>query len=195
MIIIGDKLIADGVTHRSFVCNLEACKGACCWEGDFGAPLEQEEMETLDKIYDKVKPFLRPEGIKAIEEQGTSVFVEEERIQATTLVPHNSACAYLTYEDNGIAKCGIEKAYEAGVVDYPKPISCHLYPIRVTKFPTHEVLEYNEWDICAAACTNGKKLNVRVFEFLKGPLTRAYGEEFYEQLEQAVMHKGGEQLD
>lgn len=189
MLIIDSKVISPEIFKEEFVCNLNACKGACCWEGDYGAPLETEELEVLETIYEKVKPFLRPEGIKAIEQQGVAVYVPEEREFGTTLID-NAACAYMTYEDNGVAKCGIEKAYEAGVIDYPKPISCHLYPIRVEQLDnsSFEKLDYDRWDICSAACENGAKLNVPVYQFVKGPLIRKYGEAFYEQLEHMSKH-------
>lgn len=184
MLIIDNKVIDEDIFKEEFVCNLNACKGACCWEGDYGAPLEVEELDILENIYDKVKPFLTAEGIEAIEEEGTAVFIPQERDYGTTLID-NAACAYLIYEDNGMAKCGIEKAYEAGVIDYPKPISCHLYPIRVEDLDnsSFKKLEYDRWDICSAACENGKKLSVPIYKFLKNPLIRKYGESFYEQME------------
>lgn len=189
MLIIDSKVISPEIFKEEFVCNLNACKGACCWEGDYGAPLETEELEVLENIYEKVKPFLRPEGIAAIEQQGVAVYVPEEREFGTTLID-NAACAYMTYEENGTAKCGIEKAHEAGVIDYPKPISCHLYPIRVEQLDnsSFEKIEYDRWDICSAACENGAKLNVPVYKFVKGPLIRKYGTEFYEQLEHMANH-------
>ena len=184
MLIVDSKVISPDIFKEEFVCNLDACKGACCWEGDYGAPLDVEELDILEAIYDKVKPFLTPEGIAAIEEQGTAVYVPQEREYATTLVD-NAACAFLNYDENGIAKCGIEQAYEAGVIDYPKPISCHLYPIRVERLSnsSFEKLEYDRWEICSEACTMGAELNVPVYQFVKGPLIRKYGEDFYEQLE------------
>ena len=112
MLIIDSKVISPELFKEEFVCNLNACKGACCWEGDYGAPLETEELEVLENIYEKVKPFLRPEGIAAIEQQGVAVYVPQEREFGTTLID-NAACAYMTYEENGTAKCGIEKAHEA----------------------------------------------------------------------------------
>jgi len=189
MLIIDSKVISPEIFKEEFVCNLNACKGACCWEGDSGAPLETEELDVLENIYEKVKPFLRPEGIAAIQQQGVAVYVPEEHAFGTTLID-NAACAYMTYEKNGTAKCGIEKAHEAGVIDYPKPISCHLYPIRVEQLgsSSFEKLDYDRWDICSAACDNGAKLNVPVYKFVKGPLIRKYGAEFYEQLEHMANH-------
>lgn len=189
MLIIDSKVISPEIFEEEFVCNLDACKGACCWEGDYGAPLELEELDILENIYDKVKPFLTKEGIEAIEEQGVAVYVPQEREYGTTLID-NAACAYLTYGDDGIAKCGIEKAYEAGIINYAKPISCHLYPIRVEQLDnsSFQKLEYDRWEICSAACENGARLNVPVYKFLKGPLVRKYGADFYEQLEHMAQY-------
>ena len=185
MIIIEDKLVSDDILEQQFVCNLKACKGACCWVGDYGAPLEVEELATLDNIYEDIKPFLSPEGIAAIEQKGKYVFYKEEEANewGTTLLA-NSACAYMTKE-KGIAKCGIEAAFSAGVTDFKKPISCHLYPIRVSvnKRTGFEALNYDKWDICSAACELGKKEEIPVYEFLKEAIIRKYGEDFYEQME------------
>jgi len=189
MLIIDNKVISPEIFQEEFVCNLDACKGACCWEGDSGAPLDIEELDVLEMLYSKIEPFLTKEGIEAIKEQGVAVYVPEEKAYGTTLI-NNAACAYLIYEKNGTAKCGIEKAYEAGAVDFPKPISCHLYPIRVEELENSnfQKLEYDRWDICSPACENGKKLSVPIYKFLKGPLTRAYGADFYEQLEHMANH-------
>ncbi len=189
MLIVQDKLISDDVIEKQFLCNLSACKGACCWEGDFGAPLEPEELDTLEQIYDKVKPFLSPAGIAVIEAEGTSVFQEETDDYATPLID-GGPCAYMTYDELGIAKCGIEQAHKAGMVDFKKPISCHLYPIRVSKAPHDgfEALNYDQWDICSAACTLGKEKELPVYQFLKEALIRKYGADFFEELEAAAKH-------
>ena len=184
MILIDNKIISDDVVEKQFVCNLDACKGACCWEGDSGAPLEKAELVILEEIYPKVKPFLTKKGIEVIEREGVYTYYKREEEYGTPLVD-NAACAYLTY-DEGIAKCGIEKAQEAGVIDYKKPISCHLYPIRITSNETFDAVNYDKWDICTAACSLGEKLEVPVYQFLKGALIRKYGEEFYEALDAAA---------
>ncbi|MBS1549187.1 MAG: DUF3109 family protein [Bacteroidetes bacterium] len=185
MIQIDDKLISEDVFSEEFVCNLSKCKGACCVEGDIGAPLEKEEAKILEDIYEKIKPFLTKEGIKAIEEQGTWVVDPSDGDFVTPMV-ENRECVYVTYDEKGITKCGIEKAYEAGVIDWQKPISCHLYPIRAQKYSTFEALNYHEWHICSDACTLGKELEVPVYRFLKTPLIRKYGEAFYQQLSEAA---------
>jgi hypothetical protein len=184
MILIDNKIISDDVVEKQFVCNLDACKGACCWEGDSGAPLEKAELAILEEIYPKVKPFLTQKGIEVIEQEGVYTYYKREEEYGTPLID-NAACAYLTY-DGGIAKCGIEKAQEAGVIDYKKPISCHLYPIRITSNETFDAVNYDKWDICTAACSLGEKLEMPVYQFLKGALIRKYGEEFYEALDAAA---------
>jgi len=188
MLIIDDKVIDPAIFEKEFVCNLDACKGACCWEGDYGAPLEAEEIETLRQIYPTLKPYLSEEGIAAIEENGVATYVPEEKDYGTTLI-ENGACAFLTFDDNGMALCGIEKAYNEGKVDFWKPISCHLYPIRVEKTASHFYkMEYDRWEICSAACTKGEELGVKVYEFAKDPLIRAYGIEFYQKMKGMAEH-------
>ncbi|MBT0549922.1 DUF3109 domain-containing protein [Riemerella anatipestifer] len=184
MIQIEDKLISEDLFSEEFVCNLNKCKGACCIEGDAGAPLEQSEVKILEDIYPKIKSYLRPEGIKAIEEQGTSV--EDFEGDLVTPLIDNRDCAYVIFDENGITKCGIEKAYEEGAIDWQKPISCHLYPIRITEYSTFTAFNYHEWKICSDACALGKELKVPVYKFLKTPLIRKYGEGFYQTLTEAA---------
>ena len=190
MIIVDDKLVSDELLQEEFVCNLDACKGACCWEGDYGAPLEEAEKATLDRIYEDLRPFLTEAGQRAIAAQGKYVFYTGDNVAewGTTLVD-NAACAYMTMRD-GKAQCGIEAAYNAGVVDFKKPVSCHLYPIRVSHNPKtgFEALNYDRWDICSAACTLGERLKVPIFQFVKEALIRKYGVDFYEQLEGAAAY-------
>lgn len=180
MIQIEDKLISEDIFSEEFVCNLSKCKGACCIEGDAGAPLEASELDILEEIFPKIKPYLRPEGVEAIEKQGTSV--EDFEGDLVTPLIDNRDCAYVIFDEKGITKCGIEKAYEEGVIDWQKPISCHLYPIRVTEYTTFTAFNYHEWPICSDACELGKELKVPVYKFLKNPLIRKYGEDFYETL-------------
>ncbi|WDT68193.1 DUF3109 family protein [Cloacibacterium sp. TD35] len=184
MIQIDDKLISEDIFSEEFVCNLSKCKGICCVEGDAGAPLDKNETEILERIYPKIKSYLRPEGIAAIEEQGTHV-TDIDGDLVTPLV-NGGECAYVIFDEKGIIKCGIEKAYEDGIVDWQKPISCHLYPIRVTEYRTFTALNYHEWDVCSDACTLGKELHVPVYKFLKTPLIRKYGEDFYKTLCEAA---------
>ncbi len=185
MIIIDDKLVSDELVNEAFVCDLNACKGACCVEGDYGAPLEAEEALLLREIYPRIEGFLLPEGRAAIEAQGTHVPGEEAGDFATPLI-EGGPCAYMTRDELGIARCGIEQAWRAGAVDFQKPISCHLYPIRVSRLLDYEALNYHRWEVCSAACSLGEKLKVPVYVFLKDPIVRRYGEAFYEALDEAA---------
>lgn len=192
MVIVQDILVSEDLLTEHFICQLDSCKGACCWEGDFGAPLEEAEVSTLAAIYEDLKPFLRPEGIGVIEASGVSIFYEEMKSPGTPLLP-GGACAFLTFEKNGGAKCGIEKAFETGATDFQKPISCHLYPVRVAKNEevSFEALNYDKWDICSAACAAGEREKVPVFKFLREAIVRKYGEAFYEELEAAAGYLQG----
>ena len=184
MIQIDDKLISEDLFSEEFVCNLAKCKGICCVEGDAGAPLDEDETKILDEIYPKIKSYLRPEGIQAIEEQGTYT-LDFEGDLVTPLV-NNVECAYVIFDEKGYTKCAIEKAYEDGVIDWQKPISCHLYPIRITEYSNFSAINYHEWNICSDACTLGKELGIKVYQFLKKPLIRKYGEDFYQTLSEAA---------
>ena len=193
MFLIKGKLVSDEIFKEKFVCDLSACKGACCVEGDFGAPLEKEELEILEEIQTDLEPFLTEKGKSAIEKDGPFVPVNELGQMATTLV-NGRECAYMTRNDNGVAQCGIEQAYRAGAVNFQKPISCHLYPIRVNKNEEvdFEALNYDRWDICSAACTLGKTLKVPVYKFLETPLIRKFGAEFFEALEAVAQENSNE---
>lgn len=184
MIEVGNVLVHEDLITNDFVCNLTKCKGICCVEGDAGAPLRQSEKAILEEIYPKVKHLMTEKGIEAVENYGTSV-IDADGDLTTTCVDGNKECAYVTWE-NGITKCAIEKAYELGEVDWKKPISCHLYPIRATHYPEFDVLHYDRWHICHDACTFGKELKVPVYKFLKDPLIREYGAEWYAELERSV---------
>ncbi|ATL46802.1 hypothetical protein COR50_06210 [Chitinophaga caeni] len=191
MIVIDDKYISDELIEKNFVCNLTACKGACCVAGDCGAPLEASELDVLPQIYPIVKPYLRAEGIREIEKQGFHT-VDDEHGYVTPLV-NGGICAYATIDDKGIVGCGIEQAFNDGKIDYKKPVSCHLYPIRITKYPGFEAVNYDRWDICKPACKNGNKLQVPVYRFLKNAIIRKYGEEFYEVLDKIAQNQHKDQ--
>lgn len=184
MIVLQNTVISDDIRDNFFVCNLEKCKGACCVEGDLGAPLEESELAILDQNYDKIKPYLTGAGKQAIEEQG--LYIKDFEGDYSTPTIENRECAYALYDDKGILKCAIEEAYNDGVIDWKKPISCHLYPIRITRYDDFEALNYDRWSICAAACNFGQDLGVRVYQFLKEPLIRKYGEGWYNELTQLM---------
>lgn len=181
MIEIGKTLVSEELFKRKFVCDLNACKGACCVEGDSGAPLEKEEMQFLDADYEKIKPFMRAEGIAAVEAQGKYVVDPYDGDDVTPLV-NNRECAYVSFNEQGMALCAIEQAHAAGKTQFKKPISCHLYPVRTKKYRSFEAVNYDEWDICAPACACGAKLDVPVFKFTKDALIRKYGHDWYDEL-------------
>ena len=171
---LGKTIVSEEILERDFVCNLSACKGNCCIDGDAGAPLSAEETKIMEEIYPKVKPYLRPEGIAAIEAQGTWVKGEDGDFE-TTLI-EGKDCAYVIF-DGATALCGIEQAYNEGIVSWKKPVSCHLYPIRVKDFSEFTAVNYDKWDICNDACTLGKELQVPVYKFVKEALVRKFGED------------------
>lgn len=192
MIKVGRVLVSDDVAEQHFVCDLNACKGACCVGGDAGAPLLDSELPILERIWPEVAPYLDEEHRAAVESQGK--WVKDDWGHLVTPLRDGEECAYVYFE-NGIALCAIEKAWRDGKVDWPKPISCHLYPIRVSQFDFLEVeaLNYHQWEICDPACDLGKKLQVPIYKFLKEPLIRAYGKDFYAALELAI--ETGESVD
>ena len=184
MLIVDGKVISEEVMTEAFACNLRACRGACCHEGDSGAPLELDECAVLEDIYPSVRPFLTPRGRAEIEARGLYEFVEETGTFAAPCID-DAACVYMTRTPEGFAACGIEQAHRAGKTDFKKPISCELYPIRVERDEAHdfEALNYDRWDICAAACARGREQAIPVFRFVRAAIVRKWGEEFYAQLE------------
>ena len=179
MIQVEEKIISLDVFEKHFVCDLNACKGACCVEGDSGAPLLKEEEKILDEIYEKVKPYMRKEGITEIENQGVAVYDADGDL--TTPLVNNCECAFVTFE-NGITKCTIEKAYLDGKTDFKKPISCHLFPIRITEYTDFDAVNYESIKICSPACSLGEEMQLPVYKFLKAPLIRKYGVKFYKEI-------------
>jgi hypothetical protein len=190
MIAIDNKLVSDDIVEAKFVCDLNKCKGGCCEDGDAGAPLEREELNELIRFYDTIKPFMTEEGIKEVERQGKYIFDHEFGWVTPTV--EGNICAYGFRDEFGIIKCAIEKAYLEGKINWKKPLSCHLFPIRITKSKKDPDLEYVNYeprqDLCKAACSLGKKLKVPVYQFLKEAITRKYGEEFYETLAATAEH-------
>lgn len=177
-------IVSEEVLEKEFVCNLNACRGACCVNGDAGAPLEKEELETLQEILPILKSYLRKEGLQAIEEQGTyttNEFGEHE----TTLID-GADCAYVIYDDKNVALCGIEEAYNQGEISFKKPVSCHLYPIRIKQYSEFAAVNYDKWEICDDACSLGKELQVPVYKFVKQALVRKFGEDWYAELEKVA---------
>jgi hypothetical protein len=188
MIVVGNVVLSDDIADQFFVCDLEKCKGACCVEGDLGAPLEEEEMPVMHEIYAMVKPYMSEAGIAEVERQG--VYIKDEEGDFSTPTIGGRECAYAIYDDRGILKCAIEQAYLDGKISFRKPISCHLYPIRISKHDHVEAVNYSRWGICNPACKKGKALGVPLYEFLKVPLVRKYGEAWYAELVQEIKKMG-----
>ena len=186
MIVIQQTLVSEDILDKEFVCNLNACMGACCVEGDEGAFVDEDEKKMLKKVYPIVKEYLTKEGIDAIEKQGYWV-TNDEGVLKTPLMK-DGPCAYTIWE-KGIALCGIEKAFLDKKVKWQKPVCCHLYPIRISKVGEFDALNYEKWNICKPACKNGKELGVPIFRFVKTALIRKYGEEYYEALEATYAYK------
>ena len=181
---LGKTLVSEDIIEKDFVCNLSTCKGICCVEGEAGAPLEEKETHILSEIFPKVKPFMRSEGIKAVTTQGTSIKTEDGELE-TPLI-NGGDCAYVTFNAEGIAMCAIEEAYNQGEIDWKKPISCHLYPIRVQEYSEFAAVNYHKWEICDDACSLGKELQIPVYKFVKQALIRKFGEEWYTELEKVA---------
>jgi Fe-S-cluster containining protein len=180
---LGKTIVSEEILKNQFVCNLSACKGACCVDGDAGAPLLDSEKAELERVFADVKPFLRPQGIQAIEEQGTWVIGTDGTLE-TPLID-NKDCAYVIF-DGETALCGIEQAYNQGLIDWKKPVSCHLYPIRVKDFTEFAAVNYDEWEICDPACSLGQELQVPVYKFVKEALIRRFGTDWYMELEKVA---------
>lgn len=181
MIAVGDKLVSDVLFEKKFVCDLNACKGACCVEGEYGAPLEEEEAVLLQDIHEDLLPYLSEEGKRAIDKQGQAI--NDPDGDLVTPLINGKECAYTNFDENGVASCAIEHAFNDGAVDFRKPISCHLYPIRVVKLKDFEALNIHDWKVCAPACECGAKLDVPLVKFLRKPLIRKYGEEWVADLD------------
>ncbi|MEX2335838.1 MAG: DUF3109 family protein [Fulvivirga sp.] len=184
MIELGKVILSEDVKEKFFVCNLDKCKGACCVEGDLGAPLEDDELAKLEEVYEHVEPYLSEEGKAAIREQGKYILDEDNEYSTPTI--GGRECAYAIYDEKGLLKCGIEQAWMAGKTDFKKPISCHLYPIRISKYDDFDAINYDQWDICSPACSLGKELQVPVYKFLKDALIRKYGEQWYTELVRTI---------
>lgn len=193
MIIVDKTVLSDDVAEQAFVCDLAKCKGACCVEGDSGAPLEDDELKIFEEIYDDVEPFLSEEGKREIKKQG--LYLKDIEGDYTTPTIGGRECAYAVYDKYKMLQCGIELAWKAGRTHYRKPISCQLYPIRVTKYDQYDAINYHRWHICSAACDLGNKLQVPVYKFLKDALVRKYGEEWYAKLEAEVEKKNRKQYE
>lgn len=180
MFVIKDTLVSLDLIERFFVCDLSVCKGICCIEGDAGAPLLNKEKEEIDRHLPDILPLLTPGGAKAIREEGTA-YIDSDGDLVTTLIEGGN-CAFTTFDENGTCLCALEKGYREGKLPNLKPSSCFLYPVRLTKIGNMTALNIHRWKICGCAEKNGCKLKVRAYEFLKEPLVREFGQEWYDEL-------------
>lgn len=182
MIIHEPALISEDLFDKQFICDLNKCKGACCIEGEFGAPISKQEIALLEKELPAILPYLTTESKKALKKKG--VYEKDSEGDLVTTCLPTGECNFAYRDERGILGCGIEKAWKEGKTAFQKPISCHLYPIRVSKIGSFEALNYHKWDICKPACKLGKAHQMPVFRFLKGALIRKFGEKWYEELEE-----------
>lgn len=180
MIQIDDAIVALDVIEDNFLCDLSACKGECCVEGDSGAPLEDAEVEKLKEVLPLVWNDLSPEAQAEIEKNG--VAYEDYDGEMVTSIVDGKNCVFTYYDESGICKCAIEKAYKEGKTDFYKPISCHLYPIRLQKYKDFTAVNYHRWSVCKAAVQLGNLKGLKIYQFLKEPLIRKFGEAWYSEL-------------
>jgi hypothetical protein len=186
MIAIDQTLISDDLGSICFACDLSACKGECCVDGDAGAPLDEEEIGILEDCLDEIKPYMTAEGIAQVEAGG--VFDYDMFGHFVTPLVNDRECAFV-YRSDGIAFCAIEKACKEGKISFLKPVSCHLYPVRISLYNDFDAVNYHEWHICRPALLNGKRKQVPLYEFLKDSLIRKYGEDWYRELSESVAGK------
>ena len=180
MLIVQDCIVSEDIAEKCFSCDLAQCKGQCCVDGDCGAPLLEEEIPILEKILPEVEPYMTPEGIEVVHREGVSAL--DNAAEPCTPLIHNQECAYVTWGEDGTAYCAIEKAYRDGKIDFPKPVSCHLYPIRVDVYGTFVAVNYHQWDICRCAVKCGNACGIPLYQYLKGPLIRRFGQSWYDDL-------------
>jgi len=192
LIVVDNIIVSDDVVETKFICDLNKCKGGCCEEGDAGAPLDEDELDIILEMYEKIKPYMTEASIREVEKKGKYLYNKEFGWVTPTLGNDKEICVYGTRDEKGIIKCAFEQAYYDGVIPWKKPISCHLFPIIITKGKRggYDRMNYEPREkLCNPACALGKKLEVRTYEFLKEPLVRKYGEGFYLALDRsAKMH-------
>lgn len=180
MLQIQDTLVSLDLAEQFFCCDLDACLGECCIEGDAGAPITIEERAEIERILPEIMDDMLPAGRREVEENGVS-YIDEEGDLVTSIVDGRN-CAFTCYGPNGMCQCAIEKACREGRIDFLKPASCHLYPLRLTTYPTFTAVNYHRWKICRPAEALGRKLGIRLYQFLKEPLIRRFGREWYDEL-------------
>ena len=178
---IEDTLVSLDLIERYFFCNLPVCKGNCCVEGEVGAPLEEDEFRILRKILPAVWDDLSPKAQKVINKQGIG-YIDACGEIVTSLVDGKD-CVFTCYDTNRLCRCAIEKAYHEKRIDFPKPISCHLYPVRVTKYKHYPAVNYHRWKVCRSAEMLGEKTQIPIYRFLREPLIRKFGKKWYDMLD------------
>ena len=177
---IGNKIVSTDIFSEQFTCDLNKCKGACCVKGNGGAPLNEKELDKIQNNIEEIKPYMSKSGIETVNREGV-YYLDEEDTPATKLIDKKECC-FVYFDEDEIAKCSIETAYKAGDINFNKPESCHLYPIRIKEFNEFTAINYETWDICSPACSLGKSLKVPVYQFLKEPIIRVFGSSFFEEL-------------
>ncbi|MSQ79181.1 MAG: DUF3109 family protein [Flavobacteriaceae bacterium] len=180
MLAIQNALISEDVLEKEFVCHLDKCKGACCVIGDAGAPLAENEIGEIEKHLPEIKKHMNEAGLDMLE--GIGFWEKDEQGDLVTTCLPSGECVFVKYDNEGVTSCAIQLAYRAGEIDFEKPISCHLYPIRLKESEEFTLVNYHEWSLCKAACSLGTKLKVPVYRFLEQPLVRRFGREWYDEL-------------
>ena len=180
MLIVQNTIVSEDVVDCCFCCDLAQCKGCCCVEGDFGAPLLEEEIPILKQILSQVRPYMTEEGRRVVDNEGVSSL--DNAADPCTPLVDNRECAYVAWGSDGTAYCAIEQAYRDGCIDFPKPVSCHLYPIRVDDFGEFTAVNYHEWDVCSCARIKGKETGIPLYRYLEQPLIRRFGQSWYDEL-------------
>lgn len=183
MLQIKNTIVTLDLAEEFFCCDLEKCLGACCIEGDAGAPVTIDEMEKIEEVLPVVEPEMLPRAVEEVRQNGVA-YVDQEGDLVTTILDGRN-CAFTCYAPGGICLCALEKAFREGKTSFKKPASCSLYPLRLTTYPTFTAVNYHRWKICRDAVANGRKKGIRLYQFLRGPLTERFGKEWYDELAQA----------
>lgn len=184
MLIVKESIVSDDIAEHRFCCDLAQCKGRCCIEGDYGAPLLEEEVPVLQRILPAVEPYMTEAGRAVIAEQGVSTL--DNAAEPCTPLVNNRECAYVAWTPDGTALCAIEQAFRDGKTDFMKPVSCHLYPIRVDEYGEFTAVNYHQWDVCRCAVAKGEECGVPLYQYLREPLIRRFGQAWYDELLEAV---------
>ena len=180
MLIVQDCIISEDIADQCFCCDLAQCKGQCCVEGDCGAPLLESEIPILEHILPIIEPYMTEAGREVVHHEGVSSL--DNAAEPCTPLVNNRECAYVAWGDDDTAFCAIEQAYRDGKIDWPKPISCHLYPLRIDEYGEFKSVNYHRWDVCRCAVAKGKECGVPLYQYLREPLIRRFGKEWYEEL-------------